>query len=58
MEKLWDFYCAPECQKGLINRQAATEGDIALSIEGNFSWGVTPKLDQADKEKIKEKLKK
>lgn len=26
-------------------------------MKGNFSWGVTPKLDQADKDKIKEKLK-
>ena len=27
-------------------------------MKGNFSWGVTPKLDHAEKEKIKEKLKK
>ena len=30
----------------------------ALTIKGTFSYGVTPKLDQADKDKIREKLKK
>ncbi len=29
-----------------------------MTLKGNFSWGVTPKLDQAEKDKIKEKLKK
>ena len=61
MEKLWRFYTAAECQKGLIEKkEACTEdlSDSALTLKGNFSWGVTPKLDQADKDKIKEKLKK
>ena len=59
MEKLWEFYCAPESQTGLINRTSAdTECEHALTIQGDFSWGVTPKLDRADKDKIKEKLKK
>ena len=59
MEKLCKFYTAPEAQKGLIKREGAGEAtEHALTIEGSFSWSVTPKLDQADKDKIKEKLKK
>jgi len=59
MEKLWKFYCAPESQKGLIDRKPASDSaEIALSVKGNFSYGVTPKLDQAEKDKIQEKLKK
>ena len=59
MEKLWQFYTAPECQKGLIEKRQTAQDDSenALTVKGNFSWGVTPKLDQADKDKIKEKLK-
>ena len=60
MEKLWRFYTAPESQKGLIENKTLTSDDeeeFALTVKGNFSWGVTPKLDQADKDKIKEKLK-
>ena len=46
MEKLWEFYCAPETQKGLIDRRKKDEAaKYALSIKGNFSYGVTPKLD-------------
>ena len=59
MEKLWEFYCAPESQKGLVKKSdASAETENALEIRGNYSWGVTPKLDRADKDKIKEKLKK
>jgi len=59
MERLWLFYCAPESQRGLIDRRpAADSDDVALSIKGDFSWGVTPKLDQADKDAVKEKMKK
>ena len=61
MERLWEFYCAPETQTGLVHRTEADntkEGDIAVSIKGHFSWGITPKLERADKDKIKEKLKK
>ena len=60
MEKLWEFYCAPESQTGLMERIAAdkkTEDDIAVSIKGHFSWGITPKLDRGDKDKINEKLR-
>jgi len=60
MEKLWRFYCAPECQKGLIEKREAGKGkanDFAIKVKGNFSWGVTPKLDQADKDKLRTKIK-
>ena len=59
MEKLWEFYCAPESQKGLIDRNnLTTESENAVEIQGDFSWGVTPKLDRADKDKIREKMRK
>ena len=59
MEKLWEFYCAPETQKGLIDRSNTQGKDAnAVVVQGSFSWGITPKLDKADKDKIKEKLRK
>ena len=63
MQKLWDFYCAPECQKGLLSKKEAADieqdkSEYALTIKGNFSYGITPKLDQAEKDKIREKIKK
>jgi len=59
MEKLWQFYCAPESQKGLVERkEVADDDEFALSIKGSFSYGVTPKLDQAEKDKLIDKLKK
>jgi hypothetical protein len=61
MQKLWEFYTAPEGQTGLIERKAAVDPDVSVSedisndddnsddysltIKGNFSYGVTPKLD-------------
>ena len=75
MKKLWEFYCAPECQTGLIERKKAENEDLsasediskdsdedpdafAITIKGNYSYGITPKLDQADKDKIRDKIKK
>jgi len=59
MEKLWQFYCAPESQKGLVLRTTGEDTpENALTIKGHFSWGVTPSLDKADKDTIQEKLKK
>ena len=59
MENLWEFYCAPETQKGLIDRSNTQGKDAnAVVVQGSFSWGITPKLDKADKDKIKEKLRK
>ena len=62
MEKLWTFYCAPESQTGLVNKTKDFEDTPApehsVTIQGNFSWGITPKLDKADKDKIQEKLRK
>ena len=59
MERMWQFYCAPESQKGLVSRTSGEDAtENAVTIVGNFSWGVTPKLEKADKDKIKEKLRK
>ena len=41
----------------MIQKNNAGESDFALTVKGSFSWGITPKLDQADKDKIKEKIK-
>ena len=51
--KISDFYRAPEAQKNMIKRVDAASADekagqadaVVLSVKGNFSWGVTPKLD-------------
>ena len=54
MQRMNDFYMAPEIQKGLIDKKSIGGEDddgIALSIKGNFSWGVTPALETSDKEK-------
>lgn len=46
MEKLWEFFTAPEAQTGLIDRREPKKDDeFALTIKGNFSYGVSPKLD-------------
>ena len=44
----------------MVKRSTASENasEYALTIKGNFSWGVTPNLDKADKDKVKEKQKK
>ena len=57
-ERMWEFYCAPESQKGLKKRINDTQSDTAVSIKGTFTWGVTPKFDKAEKEAIREKIKK
>ena len=61
MEKLWQFYCAPESQTGLVLRTKednTPDPEHSVTIQGNFSWGITPKLDKADKDKIQERLRK
>ena len=57
-DKLWRYYCAPETQKGLIKRTSDPEAETAVAIRGNFSWGVTPKMDQAEKNEIRTKMMK
>ena len=54
MQRMNDFYMAPEIQKGLIDKKSIGGDDddgIALSIKGNFSWGITPALETSEKEK-------
>ena len=57
-DKLWRYYCAPETQRGLIKRTNDPEAETAVAIRGNFSWGVTPKMDQAEKNEIRTKMMK
>ena len=33
MTKLWEFYCAPECQTGLIERKETVNEDLSVSEE-------------------------
>ena len=48
----------PESQKGLTKRIEDSKSDIAVSIKGSFTWGVTPKIEKAEKEAFREKKKK
>ena len=65
--KISDFYRAPEAQKNMIERREADSkisqaqkpgGDVVLSVKGNFSWGITPKLDPTEKDEKKAALRK
>ena len=61
MQRLNDFFVAPEIQKGLIDKKTVGGDDddgIALSIKGNFSWGVTPALESSEKDKQQDEAKK
>lgn len=45
---------APEIQKGLIEMKPSGGEDddgIAISIQGNFSWGITPAIETSEKKK-------
>ena len=42
----------------MTKRIEDTQSDIAVSIKGSFTWGVTPKLDKAEKDAIREKINK
>lgn len=57
MDKLWSFYCAPEIQRGLIKRVNDPSEELALTVRGNFSWGVTPAMDKGEKDRIKSKIR-
>ena len=55
MTRLNKFYTAAEVQKGLINKVAEqTDSEHAVSIQGNFSWGVNS-IDKEQREKQQEK---
>ena len=55
-ERIWLLNNAPEVQKGLIQRKNQDSED-AMTIQGTFSHGVTPKLDKIEKDKLRESLK-
>ena len=60
MIRLNSFYFAPEVQSGLIDKKSgedANTSEYALSIKGNFSWGITS-LDKEQKDKLQEKARK
>ena len=52
------YYCAPESQLGLIKRTNDEDSENAVAIKGCFSWAITPKMDQSEKHKIREKMMK
>ena len=52
LERLWSFYTAPEAQKGLVEKVCERNSQVAIEIKGDYSWGVTEKMDRA--ERIKE----
>ena len=43
MTRLNTFYCAPEVQKGLVERKSVEddESEYALTVQGSFSWGIS-----------------
>ena len=59
MERLLNFYQAPECQRNMVNKVKVNElGDSAVRVNGNFSYGVTPCRDYDEKKEEMEKQKK
>lgn len=55
MTRLNTFYCAPEVQKGLVDKEPDSE--YALTVQGSFSWGISS-LDKEAKDKQQEKAQK
>ena len=50
LDRIQKFLSLPNVQEGLISEQA--EKDIALSVQGNFSWGLSKRgEDDLDEEK-------
>ena len=58
MTRLNKLYNAAETQKGLVNRSEDPDEDIAIKMQGCFSYGVVPVKDKAEKDEEIEKLKK
>ena len=51
LDRIQKFLSLPNVQEGLISEQAP-EKDIALSVQGNFSWGLSKRgEDDLDEEK-------
>ena len=50
MERLMNFYTAPEAQNQLVKREDVdAEGDVSVKVNGFFSYGVTPCKDYDEK---------
>ena len=59
MERLMNFYTAPEVQKNLVEyREADDATETSVRVTGNFSYGVTPCKDYDEKREQIEKQKK
>ena len=50
MERLMNFYTAPEAQHNMIERKSeCAEDDYAVKLNGYFTYGVTPCKDYDEK---------
>ena len=50
LDRIQKFLSLPNVQEGIISEQA--EKDIALSVQGNFSWGLSKRgEDDLDEDK-------
>ena len=45
--RLNKFYLLPDKQKGLVNQKPSDDCEYALTIKGNFSWGIVQQIDKA-----------
>ena len=45
--RLNKFYLIPDKQQGLVNQKTSADFEYALTIKGNFSWGIAPQIDKA-----------
>ena len=57
MERVNKLYNASEAQKGLIQGSKDTSKELAVSIQGSFSYGVSPIKDKDEKDEMIAKLK-
>ena len=59
MERLMNFYTAPEAQKNLVEKSFyCPDDECAVKLNGTFTYGVTPCKDYDEKKRQIEKLKK
>ena len=45
--RLNKFYLIPDKQKNLVNQKDNADFEYALTIKGNFSWGIVQQIDKA-----------
>ena len=55
--RLNKFYLIPDKQQGLVNQKTSADFEYALTIKGNFSWGIfsTPSLKDKEKSQSKQR---